>query len=436
VVSAIDDKLYLLRQYTEILKEASPQRVNDENSAYDVADAVLANPDFIYKRSEVALDGGNLFKLEDGRCLTTRVLLSRNKDQNVNVDQELQQIGGCKEVTYLEPLPGPVIEHIDMFALPVGGKRILLASYDLSKTYAAEYWSKLSDSERDLALNAELVMETNAQRLRRLDYEVLLVPSPFPRIPANGHIYYPSVLNALVREGADRRREVLVPSYQDYETDIQTPAVKQIQEAFGPTTQVVTIEATEAAKAQGGIHCLTLTAPLQLSIFGDSGDAARRSEALARKERLDRDVATEAAWQIPATGLQGLWGILEGDEQSDASSLELYPQRIFFNQSEFEKGVFSHVESKGKYVIDRKDAASWSLYFQFADQAVSPAVVQWINPDELKLILKGENSTLFLKRISSDLLSPFTSEGQHSGPTGKGAGTPRGKNAKPRKSAD
>jgi agmatine/peptidylarginine deiminase len=215
VVSVIDDKPYLLGQYTEILNGASPQRVNDENSAYDVADAVLANPDFSYKRSEVALDGGNLFKLEDGRCLTTRVLLSRNKDQNVNVDQELQQTGGCKEFTYLEPLPGPVIEHIDMFAFPVGGKRILLASYDLSKTYAAEYWSKLSDSERDLALNAELVMETNAQRLRRLDYEVLLVPSPFARIPANGHIYYPSVLNALRREGADGRREVLVPSYQD-----------------------------------------------------------------------------------------------------------------------------------------------------------------------------------------------------------------------------
>ena len=142
VLSAIDAKLNLLREYTQILTESSVQRSNDEDSAFDIADAVLAAPDFNYKSSPVAIDGGNLFKLEDGRCLTTRVLLSRNKDQNVNLDQELEKIGGCKSVTYLEPLPGPVIEHIDMFALPAGGKRILLASYDLSKPFAAEYWSK------------------------------------------------------------------------------------------------------------------------------------------------------------------------------------------------------------------------------------------------------------------------------------------------------
>lgn len=181
-VSAIDDKLYLLRQYSQILSEASPQRTNDEDSAYDVADAVLSAPDFDYKSSPLALDGGNLFKLEDGRCLATRVLLSRNKEQNVNVDHELQTLAGCAAVTYLEPLPGPVIEHIDMFALPVGGKKVLLASYDLSSPFAAEYWSKLSDQERDLALDAYLAMESDAAQLRHLGYEVIPVPSPFPRI--------------------------------------------------------------------------------------------------------------------------------------------------------------------------------------------------------------------------------------------------------------
>src|SRR5271169_2325166 len=203
VLSSIDAKIYLLKEYSELLSETSPQRFNDESSAFDIADAVLAAPDFNYKSSKVALDGGNLFKLEDGRCLTTRVLLSRNKDQAINLDQELEKIGGCKEVTYLDPLPGEVIEHIDMFALPVGGKRILLASYDLSQPFAAEYWSKLNNAERDLAVDAGLAMESNAARLRRLGYEVLPVPSPFPRISANGRAYYPSVLNALVREGAD-----------------------------------------------------------------------------------------------------------------------------------------------------------------------------------------------------------------------------------------
>lgn len=58
---------------------------------------------------------------------------------------------------------------------------------------------------------------------------------------------------------------------------------------------MVAIEATEAAKGQGSIHCLTLSAPLRLSIFADSADPASRKEALARKERLDRSVAPTIA---------------------------------------------------------------------------------------------------------------------------------------------
>jgi agmatine/peptidylarginine deiminase len=414
VVSAIDAKIYLLREYSQILSEASVQRSNDENSAFDIADAVLATPDFNYISSGVALDGGNLLKLEDGRCLTTRVLLSRNKDQNINLDQDLEKIGGCKNVTYLDPLPGPVIEHIDMFALPAGGKRILLASYDLSKPFATEYWSKLSNSERDLALDAELAMELDAERLRRLGYEVVPVPSPFPRILANGHTYYPTVLNALVRLGTDGYRQVLVPSYKDYETDIQSSALNQIEAAFGPKTEIVTIEATEAAKAQGAVHCLTLAAPLGLSIFGDSPDAARRTEYLGRKDQLDRNLTTEIASRIPATGLQGSWAILEEDEQSDETPLELYPQRIFFGQNEFQKGVFDHLESQGTYTVDRRDPTSWSLHFLFSDKHVMPAALQWLSKDEIKMVLEDGESILVLRRIGSGQASPFKPDEQGS----------------------
>jgi len=411
VASTIDDKLYLLREYSEILKEASPQRASDENSAYDIADAVLANPDFSYKSSGVALDGGNLFRLEDRQCLTTRVLLSRNKELSLNVDEELEKVGGCKRVIYLDALPGGAIEHIDMFALPVDGKRILLASYDLASPFAAEYWAQLSDAERDLALRAELAMQRNTERLRNLGFEVELVPSPFPRIPGNGHTYYPSVLNALVRTGTDGTREVLVPSYKGYETDVQAAALKKIQEAFGPKSEIVTIEATEAAKSQGAIHCLTLTAPLRLSIFGDSADATRRIEATAKKEQLDRNAAAQIETQILSTGLQGTWAILGEKEDSDESSLELYPQRIFFGKSEFQRGVLYQVESEGNYTIDKKDASSWSLHFVFANQGIARAVAQWISPNEVKLILE-EGSTLVLRRISSEPVSPFKPAGQ------------------------
>jgi agmatine/peptidylarginine deiminase len=435
ILSAIDVKLNLLREYTQILTEASVQRSGDEDSAFDIADAVLAAPDFNYKSSPVAVDGGNLFKLEDGRCLTTRVLLSRNKDQNINLDQELLKIGGCKSVTYLEPLPGPVIEHIDMFALPAGGKRILLASYDLSKPFAAEYWSKLSNGERDLALKAQLAMQLNAERLVRLGYEVVPVPSPFPVIPASGHTYYPAVLNALVRTGTGGRKQILVPSFKDYEADIQTAAMNQIASAFGLNAEIVAIEATDAAKSQGGVHCLTLTAPLRLSVFSDSADASRRTAYQAQKDQLDRSAATEIASQIPATGLRGSWAILEEGEQSDASPLEVYPQRIFFGEKEFQKGVFDRLESRGAYTIDTRDLSSWTLHFQFADQHVTPAVVEWLGKDEIKLILQDGDRTFLLRRMGSGQQSPFKSAEKVPPQSGKGTGDASKKNQTSKKPA-
>jgi hypothetical protein len=322
-----------------------------------------------------------------------------------------------------------------MFALPIGGKRILLASYDLSKPFAAEYWSKLSNSERDLALNAELAMELDAERLKRLGYEVISVSSPFPRIPANGHIFYPTMLNALILEGVAGSRQLLLPSYEGYETDIQSAALNQIAAAFGPKTEIVTIEATEAAKAQGGVHCLTLTAPFALSIFSDSADATRRTECVARKEQLDRNLATEIASQIPATGLQGSWAILEEEEQSEETPLEIYPQRIFFGDHEFQKGVFDRVESKGTYSIDTKDRATWSLHFLFADQDVTPAVVQWLSKDEVKLVLKDSDRALLLRRIGTDKVSPFKPEEPASPQTGEGAGSPSRKHPASKKPA-
>jgi agmatine/peptidylarginine deiminase len=408
--STIDDKMYVLREFSQLLNETSPQRANDENSAYDIADAVLAAPDFRYRSSPLALDGGNLFKLDDGRCLTTRVLLSRNKEQNINVDEELRTTGGCKDVTYLEPLPGPVTEHIDMFALPVGGKRILLASYELSKPFAAEYWSDLSGAERDLATDAALAMQANADALRRLGYDVVMAPSPFPRVPENGHIYYPSVLNALVRESADGSRELLVPSYKDYETDIQAAALQQIRAAFGANTEIVTIEATDSAKSQGAIHCLTLSAPLRLSIFGDAAGSARRTAVLAQKEQLDRRAAAEIASQIPATGLQGSWAIVEDGDRTQGFSLDAYPQRIFFSENEFQKGVLDRLESKGKYAVDHRESTVWSLHLQFADHGATPAIVQWLGKDEVKLTLADAQSSMFLRRIASGGPSPFKAE--------------------------
>jgi len=417
-ISTIDNKLYVLREYAEILNSASPQRSNDEKSAYDVADAVLANPDFAYKTSQVALDGGNLFKLEDGRCLTTRVLRSRNNELSVNLDNELETLAGCNAVTYLEPLPGPVIEHVDMFLFPVGENRLLLASYDLSSHFASEYWSQLSEAQRDLVTNASLAMDLNAERLRHLGYYVIRVPSPFPRIPPDGHTYYPSMLNALVRTAASGFRQVLVPSYKDYETDIQAAALKQMEAAFGQNSEFVSLEATGAAKSQGGIHCLTLSAPLQLSIFGDAADTAHRLAVLSQEQQLDRQSGEAVAHRIPSSGLQGSWVVLPQDAESDPGPLNLYPERMFFRGNQVQQGVFDHLESAGTFTIDSKNQALWSARFQFPDQSIAPVQVQWINPDEVRLIFVSGSRRLLLRRLDSSAQSPFNlakAAPQHSG---------------------
>jgi len=425
IASTIEDKLYVLREFSQLLNETSPQRTNDDSSAYDIADAVLVAPDFHFTKSPLALDGGNLFKLDDGRCLTTRALLSRNKDQSVNVDQELAKTAGCQSITYLEPLPGGVIEHVDMFLLPAGGKRLLLASYDLSSPFASEYWPKLSDAERDLTLHASLAMQANADRLRQLGYDVILVPSPFPQIPANGHTYYPAVLNALILHSTDgAATHLLIPSFGNFEPDIQSAAQDQIKSAFGPHTELIPIEATAAAESQGAIHCLTLTAPLQLSIFADTASTARRAAALTRKSQLDQSAAAQIAAKIPATSLQGTWSITETSNpgrgatscvparqdpsQSAApSSPDLSPQRIFFTSTEFQRGASDRLAYSGAYVIDQRNAATWSLHLIFANHQTTPAEARWLSPNEIQLTLNHGDHTWLLHRLNSNTTSPF-----------------------------
>jgi len=410
VLSSIDDKLYVLKEYSELLNNASVQRTNDANSAYDIADAVLATPDFSYRSSQLALDGGNLFRLDDGRCLTTRTLLSRNKEENVNVDEELQKVGGCKSVTYLEPLPGLVIEHIDMFLLPAGGKKLMLASYDLTTPLASKYWNGLSDRERELTTNAEIAMKVNADRLRNLGYEVVPVPAPFPQIADNGRTFYPTVLNALVRQASDGYRQLLLPSYTGYESDVQLAALQRFKLIFGEKTEIRTIEAMDAAKAQGAIHCLTLTAPRSLSIFGNSAENAARNETEAQAELLDRNADAEVLSQIPATGLRGSWDVITASEPRNTSTSGSSPQRIHFGASEFEKGSSNHLEALGTYRIERKQAASWFLTFVFPNHEAVAATLHWTGRNEVRLKMEDGSEVMVLKRISSDLNSPLHKE--------------------------
>ena len=57
VVSSIDTKIYLLQEYSQLLSKTLPQQSNDESSAFDIADAVLAAPGLITKVRKLRSDG-------------------------------------------------------------------------------------------------------------------------------------------------------------------------------------------------------------------------------------------------------------------------------------------------------------------------------------------------------------------------------------------
>ena len=400
-----DRKIQLLRDYSELLRETSVQRSDDESSAYNVADTILAQPNFRYVRSPLSVDGGNLLKLDDGRCLTTRIILERNKDQERDLDSELRKVGGCTDVTFLEPLPGPVIEHVDMFVLAAGGKRLLISSYDLSNPLIAGHWNEVSDAEEYMTLNAALAMEQNMERLRNLGYEVIPVLSPLPRIPKDADPYYPTVLNAVVRAGNDGHRQVLLPAYKGYEEDIQDEARKTIEKAFGDNTEVVPIEAAAAARAQGAVHCVTITVPLQASIFSDQQDKSRRQQLLALKDNLDHARSEQMAAKIPGIGLQGTWALVaDGDDPKSAAEYSL--REVHFNSTQAEVGFLGESEGAADYKLTKPKPDNWQVQFISSDGDDYVWTLRWKDADLIQ-VTRPDGKTSYLVRENADVTSPF-----------------------------
>ena len=58
---------------------------------------------------------------------------------------------------------------------------------------------------------------------------------------------------------------------------------------------------------------------------------------------------------------------------------------------------------------------------------VTSGVVQWLSRDEVKLVVGDSDNIVILKRIGSDLASPFKPEGDGPRQTGEGSGNPGSK---------
>jgi agmatine/peptidylarginine deiminase len=268
----IKDYLFLLDQYEQILMLSKDyERKSDQQSPYEMMQVVTDRPEIDIQRPKLFLDGGNLIRLTDGRLISTKELYLRNPGKEKDLVKHLKQHFQLKDLVFLDPLPGPVIKHADMFVLPAAGKRILLASYEPATRSLGTPFDPHAEELDLLTEEAGKLMKKNKAVLEKQGYEVIEVPS-FPPQIANNQVYYPTLLNGLSLQTRTGEFVVLVPYYPALDPYVQLAAHKKIRQAFGDKTRIFPIDCSRPATGQGAIHCLTATAPLRFSRFaGDFG---------------------------------------------------------------------------------------------------------------------------------------------------------------------
>jgi agmatine/peptidylarginine deiminase len=252
----LKDRLYILQQWDDILVNGKLNDRNDDDySPFEIMQAVTGSAEISVERPELYLDGGNLLRLTDGRLITTKELFLRNRDKENVLTDQLKKHFSVKDVVYLDPLPGKVIRHVDMFLLPAAGKRVWLASYE---GMAAE------------------AMQKNKARLVQLGYQVIDVPSLPPQVQ-NNKDYYPTLLNALTLRTKSGGYAILVPYYPQLDPYVQFAAHKEIRKAFGGNgVNIIPVDCSTIAPLQGAVHCVTATVPARFSMFAKAARVARK----------------------------------------------------------------------------------------------------------------------------------------------------------------
>lgn len=95
----------------------------------------------------------------------------------------LREYYGAQTITYLEPLPGPTVKHLDMFFKVVDGETFFVASYDAPFEGAGEYCRYLNDE-------IGRVLRRNEQTLRARfpDRKIVRVPMPAVVFPSRAEV--------------------------------------------------------------------------------------------------------------------------------------------------------------------------------------------------------------------------------------------------------
>jgi len=395
--SSTDTKteIELFKQYSDALRESISygQRTADDRSPFGIAQTVLKDPGFTFHSTKLYIDGGNLLKLEDGACLTTKELQVRNPEAHNELSNEIKRLYGCNDVVFLEALPGPVIEHVDMFVLPVGRKKLILPNYKLNQPYIEAGWKNMSESERDLTFEAAVTMERNAASLRARGYDIVLAPALPPRTDSDGDVFYPTLLNALVRTDGSGAKQVLVPSYDGLQDEVQGQALKVIQAEFGSAAQVVMVEATVAAKAQGAIHCLTITVPYSASVFRDAIESGV-SDIVSARNRLDA-----ANRHVTNPRLRGTWTASPaGPTKRKNSSIRM---EVTFGEESKLRLSLDGESLSGTFRATEDPSLKWPLELLFeGGKRKTVGRAEWLTDKSFKLVLADGDVLLMNKKAT------------------------------------
>jgi agmatine/peptidylarginine deiminase len=387
-----------LTRLNDILREDSGYlRDLDDLSPYAIADALFRPETFNLYRPPLFLDGGNLIELGDGHCLTTTDLVAANGGRDDLVRRALTSYYGCRSITFLQALPGPVIKHVDMFLMPVDDRRVLLASYPLEDADAGDpserdaYFEALQAGSQELLVKAAMAMRDNERKLTDAGLTVIRVPGLLPRLD-DRDIYYPTNLNGLIRVDPQGKRQVFVPTYAGYASKRQEKALQIIRESFGRSAEIIPIEATAAAKMQGAVHCLSMVVPAKLTYFADPSSQKLRSLLTAKLEKRARSITAGE----PLV-LKGMWQVRHSNKLRVGT-------KVFFGEDEI-LILGGRIPLHLFFDRPQKRGRDWSINLRDAPDDTSPsaATLRWLSSRRLRL-LEGndEHDAIDLERVTGD----------------------------------
>jgi agmatine deiminase len=204
-----------------------------------------------WTKPPLVIEGGNLQVDGQGNCYTSRKTLTHNGEAADALADKLKRYFGCSNVIYLEPIPGDVLSHIDMFFHVVSDDVFLLAEYRPVE-HPTDLRGYLQERVRSALETTRLVLQTQRPRAR-----IFRVPMPDIVVDPSGMTHFPSFLNFLRAGGA-----LFVPTYS-WSLDQLARAAKVLRQVY-PHEEIVPIPADDLLRTAGAVHCITANVPSDL----------------------------------------------------------------------------------------------------------------------------------------------------------------------------